>query len=269
MIELMSRREILELNKTFASFIINWQYQEYNPSLEHNKYKPGMMYDIRLNKLRRYSRKEVDSINKERLEVYNRVKDNVDIISIEEKYAGTLIYNFPYAEIENYVETLSESMAAHAEESDWGSVIFLLVYPTPWLEQENDYGPVKNASDYLKSIGVTEDFSGGIKANGEDLEELMKHLFWIVRCNASLPYCFFSGIDRDFVGNICQYGNVHFYFYSEHELIETKNQAFILGMTAVEKCFENFSEPGVIKSRRLNLERRIKKPITKPWWKFW
>jgi hypothetical protein len=265
MIELLNRHEILSLNKTFASYIINWQQQEYDPTLEHNKYDAGVMYDIDLNKQRHYSQEEVDQMNQERLEDYNRKKDNVETISAEDKYTGTIIYNLPFAEIYDYAESLSVAMVTLAEKSEWKSVIFLMVYPTPWLEQENDYKPVKKALDYLKSIGVTDDFAGRFKANGADLEELMKHLFWIFRCNASLPYCFFSGIDKDFVGSICKYGNIHFHFYSDAEMIETKNKALGLGMIEIEQCFENFSETSTIKGRRLDLGTKGKKP----WWKFW
>ncbi len=83
MIKLLSRKEILKLNKTFASFIIDWQEQEYNPSLEHNKYKAGMMYDTTLNKPRHYPQEEIDKMNEERLEEYNRKKDNVETTTLQ------------------------------------------------------------------------------------------------------------------------------------------------------------------------------------------
>jgi hypothetical protein len=50
MIVLLNRQEIPGLNKTFASHIIDWQEQIYNPSLGHSKYKAGMMYDLNFNK---------------------------------------------------------------------------------------------------------------------------------------------------------------------------------------------------------------------------
>jgi len=86
MIKLLSREEILKLNKTFTSFIIDWQEQEYNPALEHNQYKAGKMYDTTLNKPRYYPQEEIDKMNEERLEEYNRKKDNVETTSLEEKY---------------------------------------------------------------------------------------------------------------------------------------------------------------------------------------
>ena len=269
MIKLLSRKEILKLNKTFASFIIDWQEQEYNPSLEHNQYKAGKMYDITLNKPRYYPQEEIDKMNEERLEEYNRKKDNVETISLEEKYTGTVIYNFPYAPVENYAESLAEGIVTLAEKLEWLAVICMLVYPKPWLGQENDYKPVKKALDYLKSIGVTDDFTGGIIANGTELQELMKHLFWIFRCNASLPYCFFSGIEKEFVGSICQYGNVHFHFYAETEMIRTNHETLGLGMVEIEQCYENFSDTGAIEGRRLDLSKQVTKQTTKPWWKFW
>jgi hypothetical protein len=265
MIELLNRQEILKLSKAFASFIINWQDQEYNPSQEYNTYKAGMMYDMKLGKPRHYSQEEIDLMNAERLEEYNSKKDNVVTGSIEENYSGTLIYNLPSAEISDYIENLAGSIETLAEKLDWEAVIFLLVYADPWLEQQNDYKPVKSALKYLKSIGVTDEFTGGFKANGNDLKELVKHLFWIFRCNAALPYSFFSGINKDFVGSICKHGNIHFHFYSENEYFEIRNKCLDLGMTQIERCFENFSETSAIKGRKLALGTKTKKQ----WWKFW
>jgi hypothetical protein len=269
MIELLSRNEILKLNKTFASFIIEWQDQEYNPSLKHNRFNAGTMYDMRLNKLRYYSQEEVDSINEERLQIFNREKDNTDTASIEENYTATLVYNFPYAPIENYAENLAKGLVMLAERLNWESTIFLLVYPTPWFSQENDHEPVKKAFDYLRKIGVTDIFNGGFKANGKGLEELLKHLFWITRCNASLPHCFFSGIKKDLIGSICQYGNIHLHFYSAAEFAKTKIASVDLGLIEIKRCFENFSENGAIQGRRLDSGKQITKQTTKPWWKFW
>lgn len=259
MIELLNRQEIFKLNKTFASYIINWQEQEYDPSLEHNKYEAGTMYDLELEKYRYYTQEEVDQMNAERLEDYNRMKDNVQVSSIKESYAGTLVYNLPFAQIDDYARNLAESIETLAEKSAWQEVIFLLVYPIPWLKQQNDYKPVKSALDYLKSVGVTNDFTGGFKANGNELKELVKHLFWIFRCNAALPYGFFSGIDKDFAGSICKYGNIHFHFYSETEMFEIRNNCLDLGMIQIERCFENFSETGAIKGPRLALGAKGKK----------
>ncbi|HEX5154406.1 MAG TPA: hypothetical protein VFW07_23330 [Parafilimonas sp.] len=269
MIVLLGRNDILKLNKTFASFIINWQEQAYNPALEHNRYQAGTMYDVHINKLRYYSQEEVDRINEERLEAYNREKDTMETIPIEDKYIKTLIYNFPYAPIENYTENLAAGILTLAEQLNWEAVLFLLVYPMPWLGQTNEYAPVKKALNYLKSIGVTDDFTGGIIANGADLEELLKYLFWICRCNAALPYCFFSGIETAFAGNICQYGNIHLHFYSETEMIKIRRAAYDLHMIEIRKCFENFSETGAIEGRRPVPVKRIAKRRTKPWWKFW
>jgi len=269
MIELLNRKEILGLNKTFASFIIDWQEQQFNPALKHNKYNAGVMYDLALSKPRHYSQEEVDQMNKERLKEYNQKKDNVETISIQEKYAGTIIYKLPYAEINYYAQNLSKSIVTLCEELAWKSVIFLPVYPIPWLEQQNDYKPGKKALDYLKSVGTTDDFTGGFKVNGTDLEKLVKNLFWIFRCNASLPYCFFSGIENDFVGSICKYGNMHFHFYSRSEMIETRNTALDLGMTKIEQCFENFSKTGRIKGRWLDFGNGMQRKTTRHWWKFW
>lgn len=253
MIELLDRQQILKLNNTFAAFILDWQNAQYNPLLDENKYEPGEMYEnADAEKPRYYSQEEVDQLNKERFEEYNKKKDNIETVSQEDKYIGQIIYNFPQADINDYVENLSAGIVTLATELEWKSMIFLLDYSVPWLDQDNDYEPVKNALNYLKSIGVNDGFVGGFKAEGQDLKDLVKHLFWIIRCNASLPYCWFSGIDTEFVGDICKHGNLHFYLYSEQQKIAIQNKTMEMGLIEIEECYENFSETGAIEGRQLN-----------------
>ena len=105
----------------------------------------------------------------------------------------------------------------------------------------------------MKGIGVNNNFIGGFKANGQDLQELTKNLFWLIRCNGALPSCYFSGVDTDFTGDICKYGNIHFYFYSEQDKIEVGKLAAELGMTVINngECFENFSDSSTIKGQQI------------------
>lgn len=251
MIELLNRQQILQLNKTFAAFIGYWQDAQYNPLRDDNKYTAGEMYENADDEKPRYfSQEECDQLNEERLEEYNKLKDDIKTISLEDKYQGQLIYNFPAAPINSYVKNLSEGIVTLATELKWGSVIFLLDFAIPWFYQNNDYPPVKNALAYLKKIGVDDEFTGGFKADGHDLAELVKNLFWLIRCNAALPYCWFSGINKDFVGDICKYGNIHFRVYADRQKTEIQDKAGKMNLIEIDECYENFSETGAIEGRQ-------------------
>lgn len=249
MIELLDRNKILHLNKTFASFILEVQDAKYNPI--HNPNEPGEMYIDDSEEPRYVSQEECDKWNKEEQLEFDKNSDKIQIDPI--KFIDELIFTFSKTKFDHYLDKLGNGLETLTKQLDWQSIIFLLDYPTPWLSQDNDYEPVKKALDYLRSIGVTDDFTGGFKANGKDLKELTENLFWIVRCNASLPHCYFSGIEKGFVGDVCKHGNIHFHFYSDTDRQEILNETKEIGLKAIEgiHCYDSFSETGKIDGRQI------------------
>jgi hypothetical protein len=254
MIELLDRPQIFKLNTTFASFIAEVQDVQYNPSLEHNRYEEGV-YVEENEKSRFVSQEECDKWTQQALIEYNKRKCHIATVSIKDKYKGESVYQFPTADINHYAENLAKGIENLTASLSWKSAIFLLDYSIPWLHQDNDYDPVKKALEYLKSIGVTNTFVGGFKANGKDLIELAKHLFWIIRCNASLPTCYFSGLHQDVVASICKHGNIHVQLYSEQDKSAIEKAATKIGMVKLEdaRCQENFSDTGAINGRQIIL----------------
>ncbi len=93
--------------------------------------------------------------------------------------------------------------------SEIHSLIFLGDANTPWLKQENEYKPVKEATNYLLDHKINRRFNGAIRVETSGLPEFLKHLFWLTRCNAALPVFYFMDEGQNFVGNICKYGNLH------------------------------------------------------------
>lgn len=254
MTELLDRQQVFKLNRTFASFIADVQDAKYNPTKDYNKYEPGEMYVDDSDKPRFVSQEECDKWNAEAFEEYLKRKDSIEPFSLKDKHAEEITYKLLHtADIDNYIDKLADTIVALSDRLNWKAVIFLLDYSTPWLYQDNDYKPVKNALAYLKHIGVDSNFNGGFKASGQDLKELTKNLFWLIRCNAALPSCYFSGIDTGFTADICKHGNIHFHFYSQQDKIQVDKLAKELGMTDIENedCFDNFSTTGAIKGRQI------------------
>jgi hypothetical protein len=88
-------------------------------------------------------------------------------------------------------------------------LIFLGDTETPWLYQHNDYKPAKEAQEYLADKKVGKRFNGALQVDTAELPTFIKHLAWLTRCNAALPYFHFVDQGQNIIGHICQYGNLH------------------------------------------------------------
>ncbi len=107
---------------------------------------------------------------------------------------------------------------------------------TPWLYQDNDYLPVKKALNYLEEQ-VGKSFDGGFLLKENELKEFIPHLFWLVRCNASLPEFYISYPKSNTIINICKYGVLHFEFYSKDEKDAVLQLSSSMKFQRVETCY--------------------------------
>lgn len=246
MIELISRPVALE-NEVFASFIHSWQ-ERFDPRVDPYMTEPGIYYDSQTDQDRFFSREEIDKIRQEEVEEFERRSDPITPRKLD--YAGELIYCLPYTDIIVYANgtgKVLENLSAFLKVE----MTFLMDYRLPWLYQKNDYPPVNSALIFLSEQGVSENFDGGLRARGESLAALSTNLFWITRCNASLPYCWFSCGDEPFVGNVCKYGNIHFYTYSETMKVKLESFAIKNGLIKITECLQYFSDTSMIDGREI------------------
>lgn len=255
MIELINRKTLLGYNKKFGSQIVEFQNIMYNPLVNGNFCISGEVFfdDEITGEHRLMTQKECDDWNKEASEEFEKNKDVVDSISIKGHFKGSLVFSCQLADAETYISSLANSIRELSIKMNWGETIFILNYSTPWLYQQNNYAPVSRALEYFKSIGVKEEFNGGFKVGESELSNFIKHLFWIIRCNASLPYCYFSGGNTEFVIHLCKYGDIHFDFYSDEEKIRIQRIAKDIGMIEIKdgECQDNFSNNGSIEGRQI------------------
>ncbi len=160
MIELLDRKSILNLNMASASIILEVQDAKYNPI--HNQNELGEMYMDDSEKPRFVSQEKCGKWNKEEQMEFDQIRDKVEVELI--KFIEERVFTFPEAEIEQYLDKLGSGLECLNKQLHWQSTIFLLDYPTPWLSQNNDNELVIKALDYLRSIRVIDDFTGGFKA---------------------------------------------------------------------------------------------------------
>jgi hypothetical protein len=67
-------------------------------------------------------------------------------------------------------------------------LIFLGDAKRAWRYQDNPYPAVQQAMAYLEENGVGKRFDGGLEVGIDRLPVFLMHFFWLVRCNAALPY---------------------------------------------------------------------------------
>lgn len=135
----------------------------------------------------------------------------------------------------------------------YDNLIFLGDIELPWLHQSNDYKPAKEAQQYLVDKKIGKRFDGALQVDKSELASFIKHLSWLTRCNASLPYFHFIDEGQNIIGNICKYGNLH---------IDTLNEVTDISLSiAITKgdfkflngnnCFNQFGKTSVISGRRI------------------
>jgi hypothetical protein len=119
------------------------------------------------------------------------------------------ILTLPSRTFKGHVKALGTELTKLTKAFQSDTLIFLGDTDTPWLYQDNDYKPVKQAQDYLTTNNVGKRFNGALQVGTSELPTFTKHLAWLTRCNAALPYFHFTDAGQNIVGNICKYGNLH------------------------------------------------------------
>jgi hypothetical protein len=115
----------------------------------------------------------------------------------------------PSKSFKGHVKTLGIELTKLTEAFHSKILIFLGDTETPWLYQDNEYKPVKEAQEYLTDNKVGKRFNGALEVDTAELPIFTKHLAWLTRCNAALPYFHFTDQRQNIVGSICKYGNLH------------------------------------------------------------
>jgi hypothetical protein len=212
-----TREEILVINPAFTKFILDLQ-MSYKPEpfeegesiiLESDDDQGTILTKELTEKLNREQNEEFETnrdvspfMNSEKLEfIESRL-----VISSKDNTTEYLI------DIANSIEKIRIEL----KETD---LIVLGTQNTPWLYQENEYLPVKNALDYLKQR-IDNKFCGGFLLSEDEIQEFIPHLFWLTRCNASLPYFYMSFPKSKTVITLCKYGVLHFEFYDKNEKLK-------------------------------------------------
>lgn len=151
-----------------------------------------------------------------------------------------------------HVTALGTELTRLIKAIEGNKLIFLGDAETPWLHQYNDYKPVKEALEYLVANNVGKRFNGAIEVDTLELPAFTKHLAWMTRCNAALPYFYFVDRDQTVLGNICSYGNLHLDTLNENS--DNLVKAFLAGSKFKygdkNSCYNWFGKSSAIRGRQ-------------------
>jgi hypothetical protein len=152
-----------------------------------------------------------------------------------------------------HIKQLGAELLKLTKQFGYDYLIFLGDTELAWLHQDNEYKPAKEAQQYLIDNRIGKRFNGALQVANLELLSFVKHLSWLTRCNASLPYFHFTDKGQNFIGNICKYGNLHI-----DTLNEVTDKSFNVAIAKGDfkfsdgnKCFNQFGKTSAIAGRRI------------------
>jgi hypothetical protein len=150
-----------------------------------------------------------------------------------------------------HVNALGIELTKLAKALQFDTLLFLGDTETPWLYQNNAYKPVKEAQEYLSGRKTGKHFNGALQVEISELPTFIKHLTWLTRCNAALPYFHFIDKGQNIVGSICKYGNLHLDTLCEQadETLRSFVDSSRFEYGDKNSCYNRFSKTSAISGR--------------------
>ncbi len=151
------------------------------------------------------------------------------------KWLGRNLLVSSQSTVSEYLNDISLFLETLRKELNEEYLMILGGFNVPWLCQDNDYLPVKQALKYLANQ-IDDTFSGGFLLNKNELFEFIPHLFWFIRCNASLPEFYLSYPNSRVIISICKYGVLHVDFFGHEEKDKVLKLSSYLNFREVKTC---------------------------------
>ena len=225
-----SRTEILNMNNCFAEHLIGVQKAKHEPSDEWTEGDSVILDDTDEPKV--LTKEQANKLNAEDQQYFldNRDEFHSEFVN---KWVGRATLSSSKKDYQEYLNDLGKSLVDLS--IDYGHLIILGDWNTPWLYQQNDYAPVVNAIEFLNQK-IDKNFNGGFVLTSDEILEFIPHLFWLTRCNASLPEFMITFMDSKTVFEICKYGILHLEFYEEQEQLKLTNFFKNRNFEEVDRC---------------------------------
>lgn len=233
-----SRKEILKINPAFTKFILELQLSHMPQPYEEGGRVDGVSFNLKGDNegVTILTKELADKLNREQNENFERNRDENPFANSEGlKFLESQLIISSKKNTTEYLKDIANGLERIRIELGETDLMVLGIDNTPWLYQENEYLPVKNALNYLKQR-IDKKFDGGFLLNKEDILEFVPHLFWLTRCNASLPYFYISFPKSLTIISICKYGVLHFDFYNQSEKVKILNILSDMNFQKIDNC---------------------------------
>lgn len=212
-----TRKNILKVNKVFTTHLISVQSAKY--ALSNYEYSEGESVILDdSDKSVILTKVQADELNAEQRDYFNSNKDFNPFNPVTEaKPIGDIKFISRKTNTNAYLLDIGIALDDLRKNTKNEDLIILGDCPTPWLYQENDYKPVKEAQDWLKKY-ITTEFNGGFLLRDANLIQFIPRLFWLIRCNAALPEFLMTFGNYNTIFSVCRYGVLHIESYDKDEL---------------------------------------------------
>jgi hypothetical protein len=192
----------------------------------------------------------LDKYNTFPLRWYDELKE--EEVFYAPKTFNSYILTLTSKSFKGHLSILGTELGILIQELGSDNLIFLGDNKLPWLHQPREYKPVKEAQQYLTANKIGKRFNGALQVSFLELPTFIKHLGWLIRCNAALPYFHFVDTGQNVLGNICQYGNIHLCTLKpETELPITSFVERSKFEFTDSSCTNTFSKSGAIIGRQI------------------
>jgi hypothetical protein len=179
--------------------------------------------------------------------------DKDEEVFIYPKIFKSYILTLTSKSFKGHVKQLGTELLKLTKQLGYNNLILLGDTELPWLYQDNDYKPAKEAQQYLIDNKIGKRFNGALQVDNSELVTFVKHLYWLTRCNASLPYFHFTDKGQNIIGNICKYGNLH--LDTLNEATDKLIRAFVGDSKFIyldgNNCFNQFGKTSAITGRHI------------------
>lgn len=181
-------------------------------------------------------------------EMFDCVKD--ETTSYETNHT---IIGLDYPDINTFTTVLSNKLNELFETIEVNELYILSDLKRDFFgNRDNQFKPLANAYKKLEKITCQTSYKEAFIFNRNELKDLIDILFWLTRCDPSVPeYIFFFDGNQKIELCLCKYGNIHLTEIGSQYL--TKKRLISLGWQVIEgKEVDNFSD-GRIEGRQIKL----------------
>lgn len=178
---------------------------------------------------------------------------NDDHIFYYPRIFANYVLTLPSKSYKGHVKLLGKEMVSLMQAFTTDTLVFMGDEDIPWLRRLNTYKNFQDSLQYLVDDKIGKRFNGALVVHISSIPVFIQHLAWLVRTNGVLPYIHFTDPGQSFVGNFCQYSNLHFSTLAKKadKLFKVMLPESKFELLTDKYCTNKFSKGGRIKGRSI------------------